>query len=500
MADEDVLNTEELEEDADPETAELDEEGKQKALEAELKEAVEVEVEDAGTLRKKLKVTLPADKIAKRVDEQYGELRKDAQVPGFRKGRAPRRLLEKRFGQDLNETLVQQLVSASYMAAIDKKELKVLGDPQVWVQEEGKEGETLMEAAKALPLMKLPAEGALTFTCEVELRPEFELPELEGIPVKQPDIKVEDKDLDEQIERLRTGYGHYDPQPEGEVQADDRLTTDLTLTCGEEVLREEQSIPVNARAQVVDGIVFDKLGEALAGAKVGEERTSTATIPDDNPKEQLRGKTAEVKIKVREIQRLHRMEVPELIKTMGFDDEQGLRSYLRERLEFEVGSITRRHLRGQIIEHLVNNTTMELPSGVSERQAGRLVVRRMLEMMREGVPESDVEKQLDQMRTSARESAVRDLKVFFIMEKLAEKYEVEVSEGELNNEIAQIAAQQGQRFDRVRDELAKKDGMTHLYLTIRDDKIVDRLLGQAKVEGQPPAEKAGEGGSVADAT
>ena len=98
----------------------------------------------------------------------------------------------------------------------------------------------------------------------------------------------------------------------------------------------------------------------------------------------------------------------------------------------------------------------------------------MLEAYRQGLPPAEVEKHLDQLKTGAHEDSVRDLKMFFIMEQLAEKNEVEVEEAEINSVIAGIAQRQGRRFDRVRDELAKDNGLVNIYIQLRDEKLLDR--------------------------
>src|SRR4029079_17795190 len=157
MADEDVIEQpQEFVDEQGPELETDEEQPEEEAAPAEpslqdrLKEKIDVKVEEVGPLRKKRTVAVPREFLSERLDEQYNELRRDANVPGFRKGRAPRRLLEKRFGSEVGETLVQQLVSTGYMAAIDRENLKVIGDPLVWVPEEKGEGQQLVDVQKAL--------------------------------------------------------------------------------------------------------------------------------------------------------------------------------------------------------------------------------------------------------------------------------------------------------------------------------------------------------------
>ncbi len=288
MADEEVQDQQTEEGGADAEST------TEKSLQDKLKEAIDVRVEEVGTLRKKLSITVPRDAIDARFDEQYEELRREALVPGFRKGRAPRRLLEKRFGHEVGETLVQQFVTNGYMAAIEKVDLKVLGDPLIWVTEKGATSQMLVDVQKAIDLLEVPKDGAFTFSCEVEVRPEFEMPELDGIPVTKPVVEITDEKLDAQMDRLRGMLGTYVPAPDGVAKADDVITGDLKMICGDTVLKEEQNVRIAVRPQVIDGVVLEKLGEVLTGAKVEEVKTISGQIPDTHIREEFRGKQAQL--------------------------------------------------------------------------------------------------------------------------------------------------------------------------------------------------------------
>lgn len=479
-------DTEELTEGAEgPEGAE----GEEKSLQDKLKEVVDVQVEDLGGLRKKMTVTVPREAIDEQLDEQYGQMRTEATVPGFRKGRAPRRLLEKRFGNEVKSTIVQQVLGSGYLAAVDKAALKVIGDPLIWAKPKGSDSEELVDVQKALDLVKLPEDGPLTFSCEIEVRPEFELPDLENIPLTKPVVTITDDDVTNQLNRYRMSRGTYEVVHEdGTVQADDMLYVDLKMSCDGTVLKQLEMVRMAARGQVIDGVTLERLGDTLAGAKVGETRMASGQIPDDYAKAEYRGKQADFEFKVREIQRLKLPELNEaFFKGLGFENESDFREYIRKDLESRVGEQIRQAMAAQVYKYLEEKTSFELPPRLSERQADRVLVRHMVELYRQGIPPAEVEKRIDEIKTSSRELAAREMKRFFIMEKLAEQFEdVEVTEGEINNLIATIAYRQGRRFDRVRDELAKGGGLTNLYLQIRDEKLIDRLVKKAQVTEKSP--------------
>lgn len=488
MSDEDVAV--EQDETLEGQEAELSDE--QKAI-AKLKEAISVEKEDIGSLRIKLTVTIPEETLDERRGEQFAELKRDAMVPGFRKGHAPIELVEKRFASDVGEQLKSQLLSSGYLAAVEKEGLKPLGDPLFWVkvQEErpGEDGVTRkVETEKLLPIdqalesFTVPKQGAVNFSCELELKPEFELPELKKIPVDQPVVSIDDEDVDGELRRLRMMSGTLQPVEDGAVQPDDLLYADMKMSVDGTIIVSESNMELAARDVHIQGLSLSGLGDALKGKKLNDQVTCEAAVPDDYDNIDIRGQTARFEFVIREIKRLIVPELDEtFLRAQGFDSEDDLRSAIRESLEARLDATLREAMRSQVGKYLLDHTQLEIPEGLSQRQTERSVARRMIEMYQAGMPQAEIEKQLDQMRSSAADQVVRDLKLFFILERIAEDDDVEVPEEEINGAIADIAKRSGKRFDRVRDELSKREGLMMLYLKLRDQKVLDRLLKDAEV-------------------
>ena len=159
-----------------------------------------------------------------------------------------------------------------------------------------------------------------------------------------------------------------------------------------------------------------------------------------------------------------------------------MRGVVKEELEAERDRLVAQAQREQINDYLLGSTAFELPENLSARQTDRAVARRVIELQQSGVPLSDVETRIDELRTSAHADVVRGLKLEFILEKIAEKLEVRVTEEEMNTEIARIARLYRQRFDRIRDDLHSRGLLGHLAEQIRQDKCVAFLLRDAKIE------------------
>lgn len=498
MSDEET--TVEQEESVDEATAELSEE--EQAM-ADLKEAIQVQREDIGALRLKLTVTIPEETINERRSNQFTELKREAMIPGFRKGHAPMQLVEKRFASDVGEDIKSRLISSGFMAATEKEGLNVLGDPifRTKVEEEriGEDQKTekvevekLLPLEKALDSMTLPRTGDLTFICEVELKPEFELPELGKIPVEKPAIAIDDDDVEEELRRMRAMHGTFKPVEDGPVKKDDMLYASMTMKVDGNTIETDENCDLAARDVRIKGVPLVGLAEEVVGKKRGDTVTFGARVPDDHENLDIRGKEVEFEFTINEIKRLDIPPIDEaFLSSMGMDSEKELREQLHHGLQSGLDQTVKRGLREQIGTYLIAKTALEIPEGLSQRQTERSIARRMIEMYQHGVPEAEIKKSIDEMRTKAHDQTLRDLKLYFILEKIAEEREIDVPEEQINAAIAQIAQRTNKRFDRVRDELSKGDGLATLYLQLRDQQVLDRLLEDAEItEIEGPKKKA----------
>lgn len=470
---------------------------------ARLKEAITVQCEEIGSLRQKLTVTIPRQTLDERQGEEFAELKRDAMIPGFRKGHAPLKLVEKRFSTDVGDRLKTQMVTNGYLAAVEKEDIKPLGDPWVWVkvteEKTGDDGkphkqdvDKLLPLDKALDHMTLPASGSLTFSCEIEVKPEFELPALEKIPVSRPQVTIGDEDVEVELKRMRMMSGTYRPVEDGPVERDDLLYADVKVSVGDDVLMDEQNVELAARDVRIHGVPVIGLGDALVGKQKGDSVQIEAEVPDDHESANFRGQQARFDITVHEIKRL---EVPPIdekfLADYGYDNEDDLRKAVHQNLESRLDRTIRRKMQEQVADYLIEATSLEIPEGLSQRQTERSVARRTIELYQAGVPQTQIAKAVDEMRVQAHSQTVRDLKLFFVLEKIAQQRTISVGEEQINGAIAMIAQQSRRRFDRVRDELSKGDGLMTLFLQLRDEKVLNALLADAHVtETEGPKKKA----------
>lgn len=422
-------------------------------------------LEDAGAARKRVKVEIPQERIQGKLKEALDELQHDAVLPGFRRGRAPKRLLEKRFGGEVRNTLKGQLVAEAYQKAVEDHKLDAIGEPEIDMSK-----------------VELPESGPLTATLEVEITPDFTLPSIEKIAVKKPILEANDDRVNLAVENLRKHFSHWDTA-QGPATEEDAVLADVKVQDPDNnVLTEQQSVSLAVKPGNIAGVRFEDMGDKLKGTTPGAIVTLQGVVPDTHPTESLRGKTLTVTLTIKEVRHLHLPEVnQEFVQMLGFDSVEELRKDLRERLVVQLEQETKNAMAQQIYRYLLSNTALDLPPNLSQRQMVNVLRRRATQLMQQGVPEADIAQHIDQLRISSAQQATVDLKLFFILGKLAKQFDVDVTEAELNGKIAQIAETYGRRPERVRHELQQQGQLEQLYLQVRDGKVVDKILETAEV-------------------
>jgi len=437
-----------------------------------------VTIENVGPCKKKVSVEIPEETIINVTDKQYKTLREEALVPGFRKGRAPQRLLEKRFGKETSEQIKLKLVADASDSAVKDNKLDILGEPNIDIEK-----------------IEMPTEGPFKFDFEVEVRPEFDLPQLEGIPLNKPKVEVTDEQIDREIEQLRKWSGIWMPRQDGAVQLDDQIIAEVVLKA-EGVEEEEKlnNIEIYVRPTgFIAAVPVEKLDELLKGAKVGDTRQTTVDVPKTYFREEYRGKKVDIRITIKDIKWLKPAALDkDFLTRLGVKDENELREKTHQALQHRLETQLRTVMTEQIYKYLLDNTDFDLPLDIVAKQANTVLQRQYINLMTQGLSREQIEQQMDQLRAGSDERAREQLKTFFIMDKIAEKLEIEVTEEELNGHIAQLAVQQGQRPERMREQMLREGTLAQFRLEVQQSKCIAKLLESAKiteVEGKKETKK-----------
>ncbi len=436
-----------------------------------------VSVSDAGTCRKKVAVEIPEETIKKAIDKQYQTLQRDAIVPGFRKGRAPRRLLEKRFGKETSEQIKLKLLADASEAALKNEKIDYLREPDIDFEK-----------------IELPASGPMKFEFDVEVRPEFDLPPLEGIEITKTKTAVTEGQIDGEIEQLRKWAGMWVPR-DGCIENGDQVIADVVVKTEDAEQREKSdNCEIFVRQNGFAGPVLVKdLDKLLVGSKTGDTKEIAVDIPKTYYVEKYRGKKVDVKITVKDIKWLKPAELgEELFKRLQVSNKSELQEKVHASLQRRLDQQTKEEMTGQVYKHLLEKTSFDLPLDIVAEQSKVILQRQYINLLRMGLVKEQVEERLEVLKAASEQQAKEEIKTIFIMNKIAEKLGIETSEEEINGLIAELAIGQGQRPERLRQTMEKDGSLIQLKLQVRDDKCLSKLLESAKiteVEPKPVSEK-----------
>lgn len=436
-----------------------------------------VSISDAGPSRKKISIEIPAETVSERLAEQMETLATQASLPGFRAGKAPRALIERRFGPSVRAEAKTQLVSQAFSQAVQDHKLKVLGEPT---------SETLGE-------VEVTPGQPLAFELEVEVMPEFEVPELEGIPVRKPVMQVTGEMVEGEINKLRVNEGKLDSRQTPEPG--DYLTGKGVMTGpdGAEFYNIDGAViqvppPDKQGRGMVLGILVDDFDRQLGRPTAGQTVVIRAKGPENHEVEGIRNADLTITFTVDRVDRIIPAAEAELLQRFGFETADQLREAVRRRMDQRVMVQQQALMRNQIATYLVKSTTINLPERLTAAQAARALDRRRMELMYRGVDAARIEEHIAELRADSKNAAVHELKLNFILGAVADRLKVQVSEAEINGRIAQMAAERNFRPEKLRQELIQANRIGSIYSQIREHKTLDALLAKAVVTEMPAAE------------
>lgn len=430
-----------------------------------------VRVTESGPSRKRLAIDIPADVVDEKLGESIDTLILEAELPGFRKGRAPKRLVEKKFGGMIRSEAKRALVSQAIGQAIEKEKLKVIGNP----------------SSESLDKAELVSGQPLAFEVDVEVQPAFTMPNLDGIKVRKPTFEITAERLDAEVRKIAINEG--DLEPRDAAEPGDYVTGRGVMTgpAGEEFYNIDGAVvrvPVaedNGKGMIL-GVVVDDFAAQFGLPTPGATATIKATGPQNHEREELRGKPLTITFTVARIDRIIPAEVSDLVARYGMDSEDQLKDAIRTRLT-QRGLVEQQSaLRSQIARYLLDNTQMELPERLTSTQAARTIERRRMELMYRGVDEQQIEAHMAEFRAGSADIAQRELKLFFVLHQAAEDMGIAVTEAEVNGRIAQLAMERGQRPEEFRRRLIESGQAQNLAMQIREHKTMDMILSKATVE------------------
>ena len=460
----------------------------EKDEQAEEREALqlEVQVDSPSACQRHITVTVAREEIDRYYEDAYSEMMDSAEIPGFRAGRAPRKLVEARYRSEVSDKIKGTLLMDCMAQINEEHGLAAISEPDIDVE-----------------AVELPDEGPMTFEFDLEVRPDFDMPEWRGLKVERPTREFTDEDVQRQLRRILANQGRRVPSSDP-IAEGDYVTCNITVSHdGHPDNRiDEQTFCLRPVLSFRDGKI-EKFVKVMKGAKAGDTREAKMTISNDATNSDLAGKDVSVAFEVLDVKRFELPEMTaEVLQELGdFDSEGDLRDAVKDQLERQLKYEGQKRTRQQITQLLTEAADWELPPDLLKRQSSRELERTIMELRRSGFTDAMVQAHVNELRQNSQQNTALALREHFILERIAEDETIDAEPSDYDREIALIAMQGGESPRRVRARMEKQDLMDALRNQIVERKVVERVLEHAKfkdVDFQPETDDV-EGIDVAAA-
>lgn len=447
------------------------------ADEAKFKLDLQIDIKDVGPCRKHVDVTVPREDLDHYYEEVMEELESNAEVKGFRTGHVPKKLLAKRFRKEMSDQVKQKVLLESLEQMESDEVLDPINQPDIDIES-----------------LEIPDEGPFSYSFEVEVRPQFEIPDYTGLEIERPVRDTTDEDIDRYQERFLAQFGDYESH-EGPAELGDFLRLDGEFFFNDRSIRRMTGQRVQLKPVLrFHDAELSNFGELMTGAVVGDTREVDLTVSQEADSLEMRGETVHAKLTVREIER---HVPPELNKSfldeIGVESVEDMRNKIRETLDRQVVYEQRQSTREQVLEKITDSADWELPEDLVRKQVENALRREVLEMQQAGFTRQQIQARENELRQNAVSNTQQALKEHFVLDKIANKEKIEVTNQEIEMEIALMAMQQGESARKMRAKLVRSGMIDNLEAQIRERKAVDVILEKAQfVEVSMETEDEGE--------
>ena len=430
----------------------------------------EVDIRDVGPCKKHIKVTVDRPAIDERFKEKFKELVTDANVAGFRPGKAPRKIVERRFQKEVGDQVKSEVLLASLQQLAEDYDIAPLSAPDI---DPGS--------------IVLPNQGPLVYEFEVEVRPQFDLPNYKGLKLRRPIHDFTDEEAEQEERRLLTPYGQVVPKPEGNAQFGDLIVADVVTRDGNRELSkiQEATFRVNKQLAFKDGIA-EHFAEQVQGANASETREVDITLSSAVADPSLRGKMVKVTFQIKDVKTQRLPELThEFLHNFGVHSPEQFRELIKVVLQRRLEYQQRQSARGQVIEHINAAAKWELPEELLRRQAHKAMARKIMEMRSDGISEEEIQGRRRILEQDILQSTALALKEHFVLQKIAEVEKIDVTDDDLNDEIERMAESNNESPRRLRARLERDDLLDALAAEMIERKALDLILNSAEYEDVP---------------
>jgi trigger factor len=420
-------------------------------------------------LRREFRITVGVRDLDQKLQTRLEGIKDTVNLKGFRPGKVPVAHLRKTFGKSMMGEIVQEAVAETSQKAVEERSLRPAMSPQIQMVSQF---EQVINGGEDL-----------VFTMGIDLMPDFKLTELSSIALMRPTTEVSDENIMDSLKRLAAQQRTFEPKgDDAAAQDSDQLVIDFTGKI--DGIPFEGGTAENAELVIGSGSFIPGFEEQLKGTKAGDAKTVSVTFPADYPSANLAGKFAEFDVTVKEVRRGIEAEVDESLATkLGLESLDKLRDAAQAQLAAEFGRASRAHLKRALLDALDVTHSFELPPGMVEAEFKQIWAQVEQDIKSGNMAEEDKTKSDAELQEEFRKIAERRVRLGLVLSEFGRVNKVEVTQDELNRAVVAQARQYPGQEKRIFEIYRNNpDAVAQLRAPIFEDKVVDFLTGQVKIE------------------
>jgi len=422
---------------------------------------LKVEYNEETSVRKSLSFEIEPEVVEREIDKRAREYARKVRIPGFRPGKVPPEVIRQRFRAQVLEDAAEAIVNRVVFEELEGRGLRPLASPKVTD-------------------LKIDESQPMTFRAVFETLPLVEVPEYRGLSVKARKAEVTDAQVEAEIERLREQAARYDPVEPRPAETGDFVMLDVRFTTAEGKPRHDENVLVEVGSK--DN--HPELNEGLAGMSPGETKQVRVVM---EPAQQSPPKAERAVGYTVTLKDIKRKVVPpaddEFAKDLGeYASLAELREALRKRLlAAEEGKIER-EVRGALVDALVERATFEVPEALVDRHMSARTENAARGLLYQGIDPTRAGVDWKGYRESQREDSVKAAKADVLLDEIARREGIEALEGDVDAEVARLADRLRKPKETLRRQMEKEGDLVALRARIREDKTLDLLRANARLD------------------
>ncbi len=418
--------------------------------------SVTFELAQGEKCKRTLKITVSQEFVQQKFDEVFRKLKTQAEIPGFRKGRAPLTTIKARYGQAAAQDVLEDLMDESYKEAIQKSGLTPVDYPRI----------SEVDFGEGKPL---------TYTAEFEIRPEIKLEQYSGFTLKQPDDAVKDGEVNEMLEFLQRKHSSLEVV-ERPAKASDFVLLDLEAV-SDSGGKVDQKKFENVQLELVEGPVASQFTKQLTGLDAGAETEIEVDYPKEHFDERFAGSKVRFKVNVKVVRQLNLVELNEEFFKQ-FDEKVKTVDEFREKLKADIQARKTKEaldaVREEVIKEVIDKNRFDLPEALVERYLDRMV-EDYKQNSKEAIDEEEVRKQY-------RAIAIRHIRWDLLHHEIAEKEQIRVEQSDLDTWLQRFADNYKMTLEQARKTITENRRIADLKETILENKVIEHILNKSTIE------------------